>query len=81
MHIEVNTIDIKNYNISILKGQSSYKSMWLTMFFAIFIIPKEICNRDILLHVCIIFLIGRNCLLEAKLGEYEVHIIDNPPKK
>ena len=25
--------------------------------------------------------IARNCLAEAKLGEYVVHIIDNPPKK
>ena len=27
MHIEVNIIDIGNYNIGILKGQSSYKSI------------------------------------------------------
>ena len=27
------------------------------------------------------FSIGRSCLLEAKLGEYVVYIIDNPPKK
>ena len=27
------------------------------------------------------FSIGRHCLREAKLGEYVVHIIDNPPKK
>ena len=29
----------------------------------------------------VFFLIGRNCLPEAKLGEYIVHIIDNPSKK
>ena len=27
-----------------------------------------------------LFSIGRNCLPEAKLGEYVVHMIDNPPK-
>ena len=27
------------------------------------------------------FSIGRNCLPEPKLGEYVVHIIDNPQKK
>ena len=27
------------------------------------------------------FSMGRNCLLEAKLEEYIVHVIDNPQKK
>ena len=40
------TIDIGNYNTGILKGQSSYKSMWFTILFVVFIIPKEIFNTD-----------------------------------
>ena len=55
MHIKVNMIDMGNYNIGILKEPSSHKSMLFTMLCVIFIIPREICNMDILLHVCIIF--------------------------
>ena len=58
MHIEVNVIDIGNYKIGILKEQSSYKSMLFTILFVIFIIPREICNMDILRHVCIYFQIS-----------------------
>ena len=58
MDIEVTTINIRNYDIGILKAQSSYKSMWFTMLFVIFIILREICNMDILLYVCIIFQIS-----------------------
>ena len=46
MHIKVNTIDTGNYNIDILRGQPSYKSMWFTMLFEIFIVPSKICNMD-----------------------------------
>ena len=35
-HVTVNTIDIGNYNIGTLKGQFSYKSMWFTMLFVIY---------------------------------------------
>ena len=61
MHIEVNTIDIENYNISIFKGRSSYKSMWFTILFVIFIIPREICNMDMqyaiwtFFYMCVLF--------------------------
>ena len=55
MHIEVNFIDIENYKIGILKGQSSHISMLSTMLFVMFTIPREICNMNILLHVCIFF--------------------------
>ena len=65
MHIEVNTIDIENYNIGILKGQSSYKSMWFTNFVCNFHntdgnleYGHAICSMDILLRVCIIFQIS-----------------------
>ena len=46
MHIEVNAIDIENYEIGILKGQSSQQSMPFIMLFVIFVIPREICNMD-----------------------------------
>ena len=55
MHIEVNIIDIGNYNIGILKGQSSHKSMLFTMLFVIFIIPREIRYMDIFLHMCVYY--------------------------
>ena len=46
MRIEVNAINIENYSTGFLKGHSSYKSMWFTMLFVIFIIPREICNME-----------------------------------
>ena len=47
MYIYVNTIDIRNYNIGFLKGQSLYTSMCFTMLFVIFIIPREIPKKDV----------------------------------
>ena len=46
MHIEVNIIDIRDYNIGISKGLSSWKSIWFAILFLSFIIPREICNMD-----------------------------------
>ena len=51
----VNTIDIRNYKIRTSKRQSSYKSIRFTMLFLIFIIPREICNMDILFIYIFIF--------------------------
>ena len=58
IHIEINTIDIGSYNISFLKGQSSYKSMWFTILFVILIITKEISNMDMyyaFFQMCVLF--------------------------
>ena len=61
MYIKINTIDIGNYNIGISKGQSSYKSMWFTMLFVIYIIPKEIFNMDMQYAILKIFYMSVLC--------------------
>ena len=60
MHIEVNTIDIKHYNIGILKGHPHTNNM-IQILLVIFIIPRKICNMDmqysiwILFYMCVLF--------------------------
>ena len=49
----------------------------------IFLLSSLFCGKLTILIFFrkMFFSIGRNCLREAKLEEYVVHIIDDPPKK
>ena len=63
--------------IRFFKRNSFLNEFFLWYLLLSSVVFKKINNFDFFSKN--VFLIGRNCLPEAKLGEYLVHIIDNPP--